>query len=190
MASRFIIFVRETGKTVVVAMVFVWLTRSFIAQPFVVRGASMEPNFENREYLIINEIGYRFNSPQRGDIIVFRYPLNPSEFFIKRLIGLPNETVAIESGKIRIANAAAPEGFQLQEPYLAREIHTVGKVRLTLRDDEYFVLGDNRAASSDSRTWGALQRRYIIGKAWVRTWPLQRLSVIETPRYQAPSPRE
>lgn len=186
MLSRIGTFLRETGKTLVVSLVIVWIVRSFIVQPFYVRGASMEPNFEDHEYLIINEVSYRFNEPERGDVVVFRYPLNPSEFFIKRVIGLPNETVAVESGRIVIKNDAWPEGRLLEEPYLPAGTATHGEVRLTLGSDQYYVLGDNRASSSDSRRWGPLKRSHIVGKTWLRGWPVSRLGIIEAPEYASP----
>lgn len=187
MLSRLRAFLRETGKTIIVSLVIVWIVRSFIVQPFYVRGASMEPNFEDSEYLIINEIGYRFVEPKRGDVVVFRYPLDPSEFFIKRVVALPGETVIIGGGGITIKNAEYPSGFRLEEPYLPAGTFTGGDIALTLDADQYYVLGDNRQSSSDSRRWGPLSRRNVVGRVWLRGWPVSRAGVIQPAQY-APTP--
>lgn len=154
--------------------------RYFIAQPFIVRGASMEPNFYNREYLVVDELSYFFRPPKRGEIVVFRYPLNPSEYFIKRVIGLPGETVEIKNGGVFIYNAEHSDGFELSEPYLAAAGETPGIVRFALGPDSYVVLGDNRPFSSDSRMWGALERKFITGRVIFRAWPFERFGVLET----------
>ena len=165
-------FSYETGKTILVSLAVVLLIRTFVVQPFYVRGASMEPNFEDGEYLIINEIDYRLEEPQRGDVIVFRYPLDPSEYFIKRIVGLPGDVIEIDRGQITI------NGKKMEEPYLDLYLETYGKVHISLGPDEFYVLGDNRSASSDSRRWGVLPRRNIIGKVWLRGWPPARIGVI------------
>jgi signal peptidase I len=185
--SRIGAFIRETGKPIVVSLVIVWIVRSFIVQPFYVRGASMEPNFEDNEYLIVNEIGYRFATPERGDVVVFRYPLDPSEFFIKRIIGLPGETIGIERGSVTIKNSSSPNGFILKEPYLPANTFTGGETMITLDEDQYYVLGDNRSSSSDSRRWGPLNRRNIVGRVWLRAWPVSRIGAIHSPMYM-PTP--
>lgn len=155
--------------------------RYFVAQPFIVRGASMEPNFYNREYLVIDELTYFLREPQRGEVIVFRYPLNPKEYFIKRVIGLPGETVEIRDNGIFVINAEHPDGIQLDEPYLPPEFSLRGTVRFILGSDEYAVLGDNRLSSSDSRNWGPLERKLITGRAVFRAWPVQRFGVLPQP---------
>ena len=175
--KKIFVFVTETGKTVVVSLAVVLLIRMFLVQPFYVKGASMEPNFNDGQYLIINEIGYRFEEPKRGDVVVFRYPLNPSEYFIKRIVGLPGETVAVDDGRVFINKK------ELAEAYLPKGLTTYGKITLTLSGDEYFVLGDNRPASHDSRRWGVLRRNFIVGKAWLRGWPLNKAGVISQPVY-------
>lgn len=159
------------------AFLFAFLIRAFIAQPFFVKGQSMEPNYLDREYLIINEIGYRFSDPKRGDVIVFKYPKDPSTYFIKRIVALPNETISIKNGKIVIYNQENKDGLELEEPYLS-DVYTSGDIYVVLGEGEYYVLGDNRPRSSDSRQWGALDEKYIIGKTWVKIWPLNRLSII------------
>jgi signal peptidase I len=179
-------FFIEIIKVVVISLAIIIPVRYFLIQPFYVKGASMEPSFHDHEYLIINEIGYRFDEPQRGDIIVFRYPKDPSQYFIKRIIGLPNEKIKIKEGEIYIYNETYSNGIILDEDiYLLEEIETphLGKTEFILEDDQYFVLGDNRDASLDSRRFGAVPRRLIIGKAWVRGWPFDKITIFQTPEY-------
>lgn len=164
----------ELVKFAALAIIIVVPIRVFIAQPFVVSGSSMVPTFENGEYLIINELSYRLGDPQRGDVVVFRYPNDTKKFFIKRVIGLPHEKVVIEGSTIKIINAAHPDGFILEEPY----VKNISNNSLTseLKDDEYFVMGDNRSASSDSRYWGPVHRNLFIGKTFLRLLPINTLS--------------
>ena len=169
----------DVVKVLLISLAIVLPIRVYVAQPFVVRGASMEPTFDDRDYLIVDQISYRSFEPRRGEVIVFRYPRDSSQFFIKRIIGLPRETIAIENGRVRIINAEYPDGFWLDEPYLEfgrAETHPEGTVALS--GDEYFVLGDNRLASSDSRLWGPLPRRLITGRAVLRAWPAARAGVV------------
>lgn len=185
---NFLDFSFETIRVVIVSLIIIFIVRSFVIQPFFVKGSSMEPNFEDGDYLIVNEIGYRFEEPKRGDVIIFRYPNDPSEFFIKRVIGLPGEKIEIKESVITIYNQEHPEGFKLDEsPYLAGAVVTSGSVSEELGDDEYYVLGDNRSASSDSRRWGVLKKHYIVGKAWVRAWPFDEFKVFEPFEYKARS---
>ncbi|MSU74793.1 signal peptidase I [Candidatus Kaiserbacteria bacterium] len=146
--------------------------RVFIVSPFVVDGESMHPTFGNLDYLIVDEILYRFHTPARGEVIVFRYPGNPSVFYIKRIIGLPGETVSINRGVVTIIS---PDGKKtsLAEPYIVNEDATYTK-DVSLLPDEYFVMGDNRPNSSDSRVWGPLPRKDIIGRVDVRLLPVSR----------------
>ena len=130
----------------------------------------MEPNFQNGDYLIIDEVSYNLRAPERGEIIVLRMPGNAS-FFIKRIIGLPNEKIEIREGKIYIFNAESSTGFTLKEKYLA-QIATFPDETVILKSDEYFVMGDNRSQSLDSRAWGAIRKNNIVGKTLVRLWPL------------------
>ncbi|MFA7170068.1 MAG: signal peptidase I [Candidatus Paceibacterota bacterium] len=174
----------ETIRVVIVSLIIIFIVRSFVIQPFFVKGASMEPNFEDGNYLIVNEIGYRLESPNRGDVIVFKYPNDPSEYFIKRVIGLPGESIEIKNNKITIYNAEHLDGFVLDESaYLPSTTVTSGTIFETLGDTEYYVLGDNRIASSDSRRWGKLDNRFIIGKAWVRAWPFDDFRVFGMENY-------
>lgn len=182
--KNFLSFIWEITKIVIIALLIVVPIRYFLFQPFFVRGESMEPNFEDGNYLIIDEISYRFGEPQRGEVVVFKYPRNPSQRYIKRIIGLPGETIIIEDSKIIIVNH---EGKQiLDESNYLQNIQTPGDVQTTLDDDEYFVLGDNRPSSSDSRRWGPLSRDGIIGKVFLRAWPLVALAKIEAPTYNEP----
>ncbi len=177
-------FIWETIKIVIISLIIIIPIRYYVIQPFYVKGASMEPNFHDHEYLIINEISYHFNEPQRGDIIVFRYPKNPSDFFIKRIIGLPGEKVVIANGKIKIFNAKNPGGFILDESkYLPNNVRTPNNIEIELRDNEYYVLGDNRLSSLDSRIFGPITRDAIIGKVWLRGWPFNRFKVFKQPMY-------
>lgn len=166
--KQVLLFFWEIIKIVILALLIVIPIRYFVFQPFVVKGNSMEPNFHQGDYLIVDEISYRFNKPKRGDVIVFRYPRDTSQRFIKRIIGLPGETVEIEQGEINIINGV--ENRILDESgYGVKENYTDNFV-LSLEENEYFVLGDNRTASFDSRKWGALSRNYIIGKVILKTW--------------------
>lgn len=171
-------FFWELVKIFLIAIAIIVPVRYFLVQPFFVRGASMEPNFEDGEYLIIDELSYRFREPRRGEVVVFRYPENPSQFFIKRIIGVPGDTITIEGGQVRLQNTEYKDGVILDEsPYLSDTVRTGGQATQSLGSDEYFVLGDNRVASSDSRYWGELDKKYIIGRAWIRALPLSKLQV-------------
>jgi signal peptidase I len=144
--------------------------RAFVISPFVVDGESMYPTFENLDYLIIDEVSYRFKEPRRGDVIVFRYPKDPNVFYIKRIIGLPGEIVSISHGAVTVKNSAGVE-LTLPEPYVTTEDATYSK-SVSLGSDEYFVMGDNRPNSSDSRVWGALPSKDIVGRALLRLLPV------------------
>ncbi|MBI4143111.1 signal peptidase I [Candidatus Uhrbacteria bacterium] len=180
------LYLLEVIRVVIVALAIIIPVRYFLIQPFYVKGASMEPNFEDHEYLIIDELSYRFREPLRGDIVVFRYPYDPSQFFIKRVIGLPGERVDIRDGAIRIRTAEHPNGFTLVEDYLAPNVTTPGERSVTLGMDEFFVLGDNRRASFDSKDFGPIPRRAIVGRAWFRGWPPSKFSRFTAPAYAIP----
>ena len=177
-------FILELVKITLISLAIVIPVRYFLVQPFYVRGASMEPNFYDRDYLIINEISYRFTEPSRGDVVVFKYPLNPREYFIKRIIGLPGETIEIKEGKVKIYNKLYPQGIVLDESsYLFPGTKTGGNLKISLGPDEYYLLGDNRNASLDSRSFGPVPRKNIIGKVLLRGWPFSRFSKFEEPLY-------
>ena len=176
--------VYELIQVVAISLAIIIPVRYFLVQPFYVKGASMEPSFYDQEYLIIDEITYRFSEPQRGDIVVFRYPNDPKQYFIKRVIGLPGETVEIAGGQIKIFNDANPNGVVLDEKMYLTQDYTATTRTVTLKSDEYFVLGDNRLASYDSRFFGPVARSFIVGKVWLRGWPLDRLKVFKETQYQ------
>lgn len=170
-------FTLELLKFVIIALLIITPFRFFVAQPFIVSGASMKPTIDPHEYLVIDQLTYRFEKPARGDVIIFRYPLDPALYFVKRIIGLPGERIDIENGSVRIWSAEGVERI-LSEPY-AREGGAIGRRdSITLDTDEYFVLGDNRAESSDSRTWGPVQESYIVGRALARLFPLSEAGIL------------
>ena len=160
----------EIVRFSLIAILIVFPIRLFIAQPFIVSGASMEPNFHSGEYLIVDQVSYYMHQPMRGEVIVFKYPRDPSKYFIKRVIGLPGDTIIIEKGVVTITNKENPDGFNLTEAY-AEPMPLAPKFNEVLGDREYFVMGDNRDESSDSRSWGVLQEERIVGRAWVRLFP-------------------
>lgn len=167
----------EIIRFIVIALLIVLPIRFFVAQPFIVSGASMEDTFHNNQYLIVDELTYHFEDPRRGDVIIFRYPKNPSQFFIKRVIGLPGDTITIDGSKVTITNKEFPEGRTLTEPYI-NGMHSSAYIQQTLNPGEYFVMGDNRDASSDSRIWGTLPRENIVGRAFIRLFPLSQAGVL------------
>jgi signal peptidase I len=136
----------------VTSLILVFAIRTYIAQPFVVSGESMDPTFHTGEYLIVDQITYNFNDPQRGDVIVFRYPVMPSKFFIKRIIGLPGETIKIQGEKVFIKENDTSDFIEIKEDYIEFGKDTFMETKL--ENDQYFVMGDNRLASLDSRIWG------------------------------------
>lgn len=164
-------------KVAVIALVLAGLVRYFLVQPFFVEGASMEPNFESGEYLLIDELSYYFKPVGRGEVVVFHYPLDTSKYYIKRVIGLPEETVELKNNQVTIYNNEHPNGFALNENYLPKSLITDGQIKKKLGKDEYFVLGDNRSVSYDSRRWGALPKNDIVGRVWARAWPFNRVAV-------------
>lgn len=167
----------ETFRFLLIALVIVLPIRFFIAQPFVVSGASMEATFSTGEYLIVDQLTYRFEEPKRGDVIIFKYPKDPSKYFIKRIIGLPGDTISISGHTVTITNSEHPDGFTLEETYTL-DARPLGNLTEILGEDEYFVMGDNRDASSDSRSWGALTRDKIVGRALLRLFPLDTVGVL------------
>ncbi len=186
MIKNFFNFVFELIKITVISLAIIMPIRYFLIQPFYVKGASMEPNFYDREYLIIDEITYRFNKPKRGDIIVFRYPRNPQEYFIKRIIGLPGEKIQIKDGHIIIYNNDCPEGMILKEDYLpaTTKTYSLNDDIISLDNNEYYVLGDNRNSSKDSRSFGPVNSSFIVGRVLFRGWPFDRINVFSSPIYQ------
>ncbi len=168
--------IKETLIYAIVAAAIVFPIRFWIAQPFVVNGPSMDSTFHDGEYLIVDQISYRFNEPERGDVLIFKYPENPSKYFIKRLIGLPGETVVVRNDVVTIVNKDHPEGVTLSEPYINSKSFITKT--LTLGPEEYFVMGDNRGVSSDSRVWGALPREDLVGRPLARLLPLTEIDFL------------
>lgn len=169
MIKKFLFSIWEVVEAMAVALVSIFIIYTFIAQPFLVQGASMEPNFSTGNYLIVDEVTYRFREPIRGEVIVFRNPNNESEFYIKRIIALPGEQIEIENGVVKI------DGESIEEGYLPYESAIDGDVSFNLKEDEYFVMGDNRPSSSDSRRWGPIKDSDISGVVRLRFWPINSL---------------
>jgi signal peptidase I len=168
-------FFTELLKFVLVAAIIVVPLRLFVAQPFIVSGQSMDPTFANGQYLIVDELSYHFEAPQRGEVIIFRYPKDPSQFFIKRIIGLPGETVMIRNGQVEIKKVDGTV-VTLDESYVVN-LGNGGDATYPIPAGEYFVMGDNRPESSDSRSWGLLPRQNIVGRAFLRLLPVQTIGL-------------
>ncbi len=173
--KQFLLSLWEVLEVVLVAALTVFFIRTFLLQPFLVSGASMEPNFADKDYLIVDEISYRLRDPQRFETIVFKYPKDPSTYYIKRIIGLPGERVVIADNAVTIFNKEHPEGMKLDERYLPSSIHTVWEGSVTLEPGTYFVLGDNRTRSYDSRSWGVLPKKNVVGLVRLRLLPLNEI---------------
>lgn len=171
----------EFTKIIVIAIIIVVPVRYFLFQPFIVKGESMVPNFHSGDYLIVDEISYRLKNPERGDVVVLKFPLDNAQRFIKRIVALPGETVKIENGKVWISGDGQVFS-SLEETYLSNII-TDGNVQITLQPNQYFVLGDNRPYSYDSRRWGVLPKEDIVGRAALRLFPLNQFSIISDPIY-------
>ncbi len=170
-------FIKEIVKFTLIALAIVIPIRAYIAQPFIVSGASMDPTFESGQYLIVDQLSYHFDDPKRDDVVIFKYPKNPEIFFIKRIIGLPGETLSMDGGKVTIINKDNPNGFLLDEAYVSKDHRTSDTFEITLGQEEYFVMGDNRPQSSDSRSWGPLELKYIVGRPFLRLIPFSSVAV-------------
>lgn len=172
----------ERNSLIVYAIIAIGLAlfiRFFIAAPYIVSGASMEPTFHNFHYLIIDRLSYDLGEPERGDVIVFDLPQNTSRALIKRVIGIPGDTVTIRDNVITITNASHPEGLVLDEPYLdPANLGGVANFEVSLEPDQYFVLGDNRKVSADSRMWGVLPREDIVGRVFLRLFPFTEIGLL------------
>ena len=181
--KQFFSSVLELVEITAVAFAAVFLIRSYIVQPFLVSGSSMVPNFSDGDYLLVDEITYRFRAPERGEVVVFRYPKDESVYFIKRIIGLPGEKIVIRDKQVIVFNDSYKEGFVLDEKYLTNGIPFLGNAEFEVPSDSYFVLGDHRDQSFDSRSWGALSKNDIVGLAQFRLWPPASMKVFAAPSY-------
>ncbi|MDO8442810.1 MAG: signal peptidase I, partial [bacterium] len=170
--KHFLLAFWEVAEVILIAVVTVFFVRTFLMQPFLVSGASMEPNFSTGNYLLIDEVTYRLRTPERGEVVVFKYPNDPSVYYIKRIIGLPGEKVVVRDGGVEIINKEHPEGFKVDEAYLDTSPKTFGNIDSVLGENEYFVMGDNRSFSYDSRSWGSLPKDNIIGIVRLRLFPI------------------
>lgn len=170
-------FLLDSLKILLIALAIVIPVRMLLFQPFMVKGSSMEPNYHSSDYLIIDELSYKFRDPQRGEVIVFQYPLNPSYRYIKRIIGLPGETIEIKDGEVFVSRGDGEEQKIDETLYLSTKVQEEWKDTdygpLTLNSDEYFVMGDNRKYSSDSRKWGVLPTKNITGRVLLRISPYE-----------------
>jgi len=182
-AKDFMYFIFDLLKTGLIVFIIAFSLRYFAIQPFIVDGESMMPNFVNNEYILAEKVSYITGEPKRGDVVVFRYPGNPNVSYIKRIIGLPNETVTIANNSVKVINKDNSSGITLNEEYLPQTSLTLamdtqnGTLQKTLGDDEYFVMGDNRQHSSDSREWGVLPKANIIGRTWLTILPFDKFGV-------------
>lgn len=162
----------------IVAAVLIVL-RFFVAEPHKVSGSSMVPNFHDGDYIITNKVALKTSQPKRGEVIILQNPRNTDQVFIKRVIGLPGEKVKISGGHVYI------DGEVLDEPYLPQGLATHGESflsegeEISVPEGQYFVIGDNRGGSSDSREWGPVNFPLIIGQAWLRYWPIQKFGLIQ-----------
>lgn len=181
--QRIAAFVGDLVETVVMAMAIFVIVYFFLVQPHQVTGSSMLPNFEDGEYILTDKVSYHFHHPQRGNVIVFKAPKNEQKDFIKRIVAIPGEKIKLERGNIFI------DGKKLEESYLPADMVTLPKSLVTEGQEvliplgEYFVMGDNRQHSSDSRDWGTVPEGLIIGKAWLRYWPINKISFIPQAAY-------
>ncbi len=163
----------ELVESVAIAVVLALVIRIFLFEPFYIPSGSMEPTLQIEDKIIVNKVVYRFKEPQRGDILVFKYPLDPSRDYVKRVIGLPGETLEIKDSAVYI------NGSSLTESYLPSDLKLMDFGPVSIADGSYFMMGDNRNNSQDSRVWGVLPENYIVGKAFFIFWPGSRISVLK-----------
>jgi len=173
----------EVLEVAVIAVVAVYIVRTFLVQPFLVSGSSMSPNFQNGDYVLVDELTYRLRPPERGEVVVFHDPVDFSTYFIKRVIGLPGERVVVKNNTVTVFNGTHPNGLALNESYLPKGIDTSGSYDYTLSTSTYLMFGDNRPFSFDSRQWGTLPAKNIVGLVRVRLWPLNDLTAFAAPQY-------
>jgi len=164
-------------KKIIIGLCFIIFFYFFIGAPMIISGSSMEPNFHDKNAALINKFWYLFKKPSRGEVVVFRFPGTRTDLYVKRIIGLPGETVEIKDNNVFIDNKL------LAEPYINQDTQQIVYNKTILGDNEYFILGDNRGGSNDSRTWGVLEKKFIIGKLDLVFWPLSGKQALVTPLY-------
>lgn len=165
------IFLREALETLVLTVILFMLIRTGV-QNYKIEGQSMQPNFQHGEYLLVNKLAYVLNEPARGDVVVFHYPNDPERDFIKRVVGLPGDTVEVQNGQVYV------NGIQMQEPYATKPINYSAPLTV-VEPRTVYVLGDNRGNSEDSHRWGLLNQDLIIGTAWVVLYPFTKAGVVD-----------
>lgn len=170
-------------ETIVVALSIFVVVYLFLVQPHEVKGSSMEPNFHNNEYILTDKISYRFTEPKRGEVVIFKSPKNPEVDYIKRIIGLPSEQVKIQNGSVYINDKKLGEPYLEETTILYPGSFMQEGVEITIPSNEYFVFGDNRSHSSDSREFGPISRNLIIGRAFMRYWPLPKFGLLPAISY-------
>jgi signal peptidase I len=180
---KFLASLLEVVEIAVIAVAAVFIVRTFLVQPFLVSGTSMYPTFSNGDYVLTDELTYRIEPPERGQVVVFHDVTDYSTYLIKRIIGLPGERIVIKNNTVTIYNQQNPQGFVLNESYLPKGTVTAGDEDITLSSTTYFMMGDNRLVSYDSRDWGPLPAKNIVGMVRFRLWPLNAIQIFGTPHY-------
>jgi signal peptidase I len=191
---KFLVSFLEVLEIALIAVAAVFIVRTFFVQPFLVSGSSMVPTFQNGDYVLVDEFTYRVQAPERGQVVVFHDPQDWSTYFIKRVIGLPGETVDIANNTVTVFNQQNPKGLVLDETYLpagtpvSAETCDGGTFSgttcvYTLSSSTYLMFGDNRTESYDSRSWGPLPAKNIVGLVRVRLWPLNAITAFAAPNY-------
>ncbi len=168
-------------ESVVVALSIFVVIYLFLVQPHQVKGASMDPTFHDGQYILTDKISYRFNLPQRGDVVVFKAPMNPDFDYIKRIIGLPGDTITIQEGQVVINEQPLSDEYIQSDTVLLPGQYIREGEQMTVGSDEFFVLGDNRSHSADSRQWGMVPKKDIIGKVFFRYWPVNKFGIVSKP---------
>ncbi len=176
-------FIWEMVQTALTVIIVVYLVKTFLFQLFIVDGQSMEPTLHDKEMLLVDKLSYHFRSPHRGEIVIFQKPGEPSVNFIKRVIGLPGETVVIKNGKVYIKNSADANLESIEEIYLSPDTPTNGEEEVLVKENEVFVMGDNRTNSQDSRVIGSIPYKSILGRALFTYWPIKDATWLITPKY-------
>lgn len=180
--------VKEAIKVIFISVIIIVPIRLFVIQSFFVVGVSMQPSYENGDYLLVDKISYQFSEPSRGDVVVFKSPTDNYETYIKRIIGVPYDTVIIRGDTVEILAEDFEKGIIIDESYIqgstGLHLESEGDMVVSLGKGEYFVMGDNRSDSWDSRFWGNLEESEILGKVWVRLWPVGSVNFINRPSYE------